>query len=122
MPIRWPGTPSPATSSPTTAGKGWTRFWASAHRSGRDDLRWACLPGHLWFRVPSPDFCRSLVSGPDHHAFLDHLDDVVGCHRIEEEDLVRLRCGKDSRAGRLKHRRHWARTSIAHAERERHVA
>src|SRR5436190_8698667 len=48
------------------------------------------LPGHGPLRELAADLRRLLTRRTDHHAFLDHVDDVVGVHGIEEKDLARL--------------------------------
>src|SRR5580765_7870831 len=55
------------------------------------------LPRHRALRVLTSDLGRALTGRPDHHAFFDHVDDVVRVHRVEEEDLVRLARGEHLR-------------------------
>src|SRR5207248_10685928 len=47
------------------------------------------LPRKRALRVLTAGLRGLLARGADHHAFLDHVDDVVGVDGVEEEDLVR---------------------------------
>jgi hypothetical protein len=59
------------------------------------------LPGHLPVRVFPPDFGGLLAGGANHDSFLDHVDDIRGIHRIQEEDLIRFTRRKNPCARRL---------------------
>ena len=55
------------------------------------------LPRHLPVRAFPPDFGGLLAGGTNHHSFLDHVYDIHGVHRIQEEDLIRSARRKNSR-------------------------
>src|ERR1051326_5577629 len=83
----------------------------------------ASLPGHRAFGVLPSYFRGALIRGTDHHAFLDHVDDVVLVHRVEEEDLVCFARGEDLRArGEHAGVGFGDVAGTAHAERQLHVA
>ena len=66
------------------------RYRRNSHQSD-------CLPGHLPVRVFPPIFGGLLAGGTNHHSFLDHVYDIHGVHRIQEEDLIRSARRKNSR-------------------------
>jgi len=48
------------------------------------------LPEHLPVRVLPPNFSGLLAGWANHDAFLDHVDDIHGIHRVQEENFIRF--------------------------------
>src|SRR4051812_4294829 len=63
------------------------------------------LPRHRAFGELPSGFGGLLIGRADHHAFLDHVDDVGGVDGIEEENLAGLGGGEHPRARSLHLRR-----------------